>query len=35
VPSVPGSRVTSVRTAPDLAVLNRSISNAIAALKGN
>jgi len=34
VPSVPGSRVTSVRTVPDLSILNRTITNAIAALKG-
>jgi HK97 family phage prohead protease len=35
VPSVPGSRVTSVRAVPDLSILNRTITNAIAALKGS
>lgn len=34
VPSVPGSHVTSIRAVPDLSILNRSITNAIAALKG-
>lgn len=34
VPSVPGSHVTSIRPVPDLSTLNRSITNAIAALKG-
>jgi len=34
VPSVPGSHVTSIRAVPDLSTLNRSITNAIAALKG-
>lgn len=34
VPSVPGSRVTSVRAVPDLSTLHRSICAATASLKG-
>lgn len=34
LPSVPGSTVTSVRTIPDLSILNRSIRAAVASLKG-
>lgn len=33
VPSVPGSRVTSVRAAPDLAILTRSIAATVASLR--